>query len=109
MQQKGVKVELINGSLCVMFAYDPDMVVRVKRLPGARWNNQLKAWQFPITPMVYKKVKKEFNITCMELERALTFQKVKLKHYTFKTPPMQHQKEALRFMLSQLGFEVIDD
>lgn len=44
-----LRAELIGNRLSITFPYDPDMVGRVKAVPGRVWISTVRAWQAPIS------------------------------------------------------------
>ena len=59
-----------DGTLQVRFTYDPDLVVDMKRIPGARWNKGQGVWTAPLTSFaeVKKFVWKNGGKVASELE-----------------------------------------
>ncbi len=50
-----------HGRLRVTFAYDPDIVVKIKTISGYKWHKDEKYWSFPFSEAKIKKLVKTFG------------------------------------------------
>src|SRR5689334_855601 len=108
-------VNLVGGSLHIIFAYDPDLVAKIKNMPERRWSAAKKAWVAKPTLDNIQFLRNTFpeahwsNAALLKYAELATMnnyrEKVakgeveldysKLDKVQFKLQPYQHQKKAL--------------
>lgn len=89
-----LKVIKINGTLNVRFEYDPDIVSKIKTIPGRKYNPNTKSWDMPLQAI--HKLKELFD----DLDIAEDVdQDYKTPKYDFQAELESIENETLRVAL----------
>lgn len=97
-----------SNKLCLSFNYNERLVLLAKSIPGAKWNNKMKTWEYPCSALIYKEIKEKFKVTELSMEKELKLRRIDISKYKFKTKPYKHQAEGITYILEKLGFEIND-
>ncbi len=80
--------------------YDPELIEKIKSLPGRRWHPGIKVWSVPLTTdnieALIKKIgvrnAQLIDIYRQEVQKVQIPEDVEILDYEFKTKPYKHQK-----------------
>ena len=59
---EGMRASLCDGEIHLRFPFRQDLVARARRIPGRRWDPNLRVWRIPDTPAARKAVRSEFGV-----------------------------------------------
>jgi hypothetical protein len=98
-----------NKKFILRFKYDPLIIDKLHKINCGTFEKAYQAWSFPLTAVAYKKLKREFGLELPEVEEWLQGRKrsIMVEDHTFKTVPLPHQIEAIKFVLTTFGMEVL--
>ena len=96
-----------RGKFTLAFPYDAALVTSVRNLNCGVFNKPYRVWEFPLTAVAYKKLK-TLGLSHPDIESWLKSRskKIDLSKQHFKTTPLPHQIEALKFTLRMFGMDV---
>jgi hypothetical protein len=58
----GVNITKDDAGIVVTFPYNPQLVAKVKTIPGRKWHPEKKFWSFPNTDGTLERLLKAFEI-----------------------------------------------
>ncbi len=108
-----------SGDIAVAFRYNPELVDKVKRVPGRRWNPERKLWTVPVAslPALVKVFGDNYTVAG-ELPELDLLQKTvdvtaipttPVEKFTFKTNPFDHQIVGWNFGITRNIMLLADD
>ncbi len=102
-------LKIQNGRLLLFFPYNAEIIGKLQQIPSARFEKLYKAWSLPLTRVSYQNVVDSLEVKSPEIEEWLkkTRKKIKLSEWKFKTKPLPHQVEGIKFLLRQFNVEVV--
>lgn len=64
MSMEPIAIRPDNGRLRVHFPYSPELVAKIKTVPGRRWHHEDKCWSVPDEPDMRLRLEALFNAKC---------------------------------------------